>query len=216
MVVKAQDARDIPRTLAHRRGGGPRFSLLPLSAPPSLPSNGPFRVPHSAFPGPSLRKLPFSSSPGRSHLSATGRRNRERRRNPRQARRGRSLALPRQAFSYTLLAPQLTVGCFRANGGQRRSSSAHEPQNAFVDFQQLAHLEVHGRNARKKFGVVSFWLGARTILSAGARELGTKRTRMSALQAKMRTAGRCGEEVAFGQESGSLPPAKRNVTLTVT
>jgi hypothetical protein len=36
------------------------------------------------------------------------------------------------------------------------SNSAHGPQNAFVDFQQLAHLEVHGRNARKKFGVVSF------------------------------------------------------------
>jgi hypothetical protein len=38
------------------------------------------------------------------------------------------------------------------------SRSAHEPQNATTDFQQLAHFEVHGRNARKKFGVVSFWL----------------------------------------------------------
>jgi hypothetical protein len=34
------------------------------------------------------------------------------------------------------------------------SNSAHEPQNATADFQQLVHFEVHGRNARKKFGVV--------------------------------------------------------------
>jgi hypothetical protein len=36
--------------------------------------------------------------------------------------------------------------------------AAHEPQNATIDFQQLVHFEVHGRNARKKFGVLSFWL----------------------------------------------------------
>jgi hypothetical protein len=53
------------------------------------------------------------------------------------------------------------------------SNSAHEPQNAFVDFQQLAHLEVHGRNARKKFGVVSFCArnrlkpGLQTVLGSG-------------------------------------------------
>jgi hypothetical protein len=38
------------------------------------------------------------------------------------------------------------------------SGSAHGPQNANIDSQQLVHFEVHGRNARKKFGVVSFWL----------------------------------------------------------
>ena len=30
------------------------------------------------------------------------------------------------------------------------SNSAHEPQNAVVDYQALTHFEVHGRNARKK------------------------------------------------------------------
>jgi hypothetical protein len=29
------------------------------------------------------------------------------------------------------------------------SNSAHEPQNAYADYQVLAHFEVHGRNARK-------------------------------------------------------------------
>jgi hypothetical protein len=30
-------------------------------------------------------------------------------------------------------------------------------KNAYADYQVLAHIEVHGRNARKKFGEVSFW-----------------------------------------------------------
>jgi hypothetical protein len=40
---------------------------------------------------------------------------------------------------------------------RRHSSSAHEPQNGWLDLQRLVHFEVHGRNARKKSGVVSFW-----------------------------------------------------------
>ena len=36
-------------------------------------------------------------------------------------------------------------------------SPAHESRNASIDSQRVAPGVVHGRNARKKFGVVSFW-----------------------------------------------------------
>ena len=36
--------------------------------------------------------------------------------------------------------------------------AAHGPQSAFPDFQRLAHLEVHGRNARIRSGKSHFGL----------------------------------------------------------
>jgi hypothetical protein len=39
---------------------------------------------------------------------------------------------------------------------ERTSNSAHEAQNAPLDFQQLAHFQVHGRNARTCSGKSHF------------------------------------------------------------
>jgi hypothetical protein len=44
----------------------------------------------------------------------------------------------------------------RWSGRASQPRSAHEPQNAFPDFQRLAHLEVHGRKARIRSGKSHF------------------------------------------------------------